>query len=72
MKKHVHEFWEEGDNKENNKKEERSFEKSNKQIYGCKKKIALWLLWQLEAMMNNRMMMSKSRIIIISIFVYKI
>ena len=37
MKKHVHEFWEEGDNKENNKKEERSFEKSNKQIYGCKK-----------------------------------
>ena len=28
MKKHVHEFWEEGDNKENNKKEERSFEKS--------------------------------------------
>ena len=69
MKKHVHE---EGDNKENNKKEERSFEKSNKQIYTRVKKIALWLLWQLEAMMNNRMMMSKSRIIIISIFVYKI
>ena len=36
MKKHVHE---EGDNKENDKKEERSFEKSNKQIYGCKKKL---------------------------------
>ena len=38
MRKHVHEFWEEGDNKENNKKEERSFEKSNKQIYTRVKK----------------------------------
>ena len=35
MKKHVHE---EGDNKQSNKKEERTFEKKeHNQIYACKK-----------------------------------